>query len=251
MAGANVALFKPLLFADQDLDDIVAGVAPRGGPLEDAVLHLRAGNPAEAEVVLTTAMLSRPDEAGGWHQLLAAAAQDRQGKRDRCVKRLRALAAQAAESRIRLLAWTALRNRGETPETPDEIDGVITEVEVGPGDAVDTLAAYADGTARLLLHSGPRMVWDAPDDRLQSTVAAVMAAAAAVVAKLPVGRLPGEPSAGMARLTLLTPGGPRATEEPLATIWKAGAPFAELFGETTTLYERLVKIAGWDKPRDR
>jgi hypothetical protein len=245
MAG-RPELFKPLLFADQDLDDIVADLAPPPGPLADALAHLRGGDPGEAAVVLGAVVMSRPDEAGGWHQLLLAAAEDRAGRRAAMVQRLTALAADAAESRIRLLAWNALRRRGEAT-SPERIEGVITEVEVGRG--VDTLAAYRDGSARLLLGTGARVVWDAPDDRLAAPIAAVLAAAAALAATLPAGRLPGEPGAGMARLTLLGSSGPRAVEAPLATIWKPGSAVAPLFGETTALYERMVAIAGWDKPR--
>jgi hypothetical protein len=246
--GRKQALFKPLLFAEQDLDDIVADIAPQGGALADAVAQLRAGKPGEAEVVLTAAMLARPDEVGGWHHLLFAAAQDRQGKRAPMAKRLRNLAGFMTESRIRLLAWSALRRRGEdVGAPPDRVEGVVTEVEVGGG--VDTLAAYADGTARLLLHTGARVVWDAPDERLAPAIRAIIDAAGALAPPPPAGRLPGEPGPGQARLTLLTPGGPRAAEEPLATIWREGAPWAALFGASTTLLEQIVELAGWDKPK--
>lgn len=246
--GGKPGLFKPLLFAEQDLDDIVAGAAPQGGPLADAVQQLRAGRPGEAEVVLTAAMISRPDEVGGWHHLLLAAAQERAGKREAAARTLRALAGSAAESRIRLLAWRALRARGEAPGAPPErVEGVVTEVEVGNG--VDTLAAYADGTARLLLHTGARVIWDAPDDRLAASIAAVIAAAAALAPSVPPALLAGEPGPGQARVTLLTPAGPRAAEEALATIWRPGAPWAALFAEATALLEKVVAVAGWDRPR--
>src|SRR5262249_58503713 len=69
MARKNEALFKPFLFADQELDALVADLAPRAGALAEAKSKLDAGDPGEAEVVLTAAMLTRPDEVGAWHRL--------------------------------------------------------------------------------------------------------------------------------------------------------------------------------------
>jgi hypothetical protein len=240
------ALFKPFMFADQELDALLADIAPSPGVLADAVAALRAGNPAEAEVVLRAAMLTRPDEVGGWHGLVLASALERRGNGEAAVAALRPLADGAAESRIRLWAWTALRRHGVTP--PDAVaaraDGVIVEVEGGRG--VETLAVYADGTARYLLPTGAKVIWEAPDKRLEKPIAAVIAAAGARAPALPVsGRLPGEPASGLARMTLLTPAGARAVEEPLAAALNDASPHAGLFAAATALLEKILEIAKW------
>jgi hypothetical protein len=245
MAGKNEALFKPFLFADQPLDDLVRDISPRGGPLADAATQLREGNAGEAEVVITAAMISRPDEVGAWHRLLLAAALERRGNRPGAVAALRQLLAGARESRIRLWTWTALRHLGEPPdrERAASVEGLVVEVDSGRG--VETLAAYADGTARYLLPGGAKFVWDAPDKRLAQPIADTLAAAAAIAADLPVGRLAGEPSPQVARITLLTPAGPRAVEEPLDEIASTASARAPLFAAATSLLSQILAIANW------
>jgi hypothetical protein len=244
-AGKKEALFKPFLFADQDLDELVRDIAPRGGPLADAAEKLRQGDAAEAEIVITAAMISRPDEVGAWHRLLLCAALERKGNAAGAAAALRQLADSATESRIRLWSWNALRRLGEPPgeDHAARVEGVVVEVEVGKG--VDTLAAYADGTARYLLHTGAKVIWDAPDKRLAPAIAAVIAAAGEARAEIPAGRLPGEPGAGLARFTLLTPAGPRAIEEPIAEVSSPSSPRAPLFAAATTLLEEILAIAKW------
>jgi|SoiMethySBSTD1v2_1073268.scaffolds.fasta_scaffold36309_4 hypothetical protein len=245
MAGKNEALFKPFLFADQNLDDLVRDIAPRGGALADAAAQLREGNAGEAEVVITAAMISRPDEVGAWHRLLLAAALERKGNRPGAVAALRQLLAAAKESRIRLWTWTALRHLGEAPE-PERaaaVEGLVVEVDSGRG--VETLAAYADGTARYLLPGGAKFVWDAPDKRLAQPITDTLAAAGAIAADLPLGRLAGEPGPDHARVTLLTPAGPRAVEEPLADIASPVSARGPLFAAATALLSEILAIAKW------
>jgi hypothetical protein len=245
MARKNEALFKPLLFADQALDVLVADMAPPPGALAEAQAKLAAGDAAEAEVVLTAAMLTRPDEIGAWHRLALAAAQTRRGNHAAATRTLRGVADGTRDSRLRLFAWTALRGLGVAPpgDVADSVEGVIAEVDGGHG--VETLAAYADGTARYLLATGAKVIWDAPDDRLAKPIAAVIAAGAGAVATTTPGRRPGEPGPGQARLTLLTPAGPRASEESLAQAAGDASPRAALFGAVTDLLRQVLAIAKW------
>jgi hypothetical protein len=245
MARKNEALFKPFLFADQDLDALVADLAPPPGALAEAKSRLDAGDPGEAEVVLTAAMLTRPDEVGAWHRLALAAAQVRRGNRAAATRTLRTLADASGESRIRLWAWTALRGLGVAPppDVADRVEGVVAEVEGGHG--VETLAAYADGSARYLLANGAKVIWDAPDDRLARAVTGVIAAAERSVAATAPGRRPGEPGPGMARLTVLTPAGARASEESLADAAADSSPRAALFGAVTELLKQVLALAKW------
>jgi hypothetical protein len=245
MARKNEALFKPFLFADQDLEALVADLAPPAGVLAEAKAKLAAGDAAEAEVVLTAAMLTRPDEVGAWHRLALAAAQARRGNATAATRTLRGLADTSREARIRLWAWNALRGLGATPpaDVADRVDGVVAEVDGGHG--VETLAAYADGSARYLLPTGAKFIWDAPDDRLAKPIAAVIGAAGAAVPATTPGRRAGEPGAGMARLTLLTPAGARASEEPLADAAGDASPRAALFAAVTALLQQILAITKW------
>ena len=66
---------------------------------------------------------------------------------------LRGMAAeQGAESRDRLQAFAALRALNVRVEPVGQVLGVVLDVPVAG--AVDTVAAYEDGRARLLNHSG-------------------------------------------------------------------------------------------------
>jgi hypothetical protein len=242
MAGKNQALFKPFLFADQDLDTLVADISPKGGALAEAAAHLRAGNPGEAAVVLGSAILTAPGEVTGWHRLLLAAAQRRNGNPAAAVRTLKGVLAAEKDSRLRLWTFTALRALDATP-AEDGVEGVVLEVEGGHG--VETLAAYADGSARYLLPTGARVIWDAPDQRLEKVIAAVIAGAAAIVPHTAPGKLAGEPGTGMARMTLLLPSGLRAVEEPLAAVIQAEHRLAPLFAPATTLLEQVCAIAKW------
>jgi hypothetical protein len=235
MAGKKEALFKPFLFADQDLDALVAELAPRAGALAEAVAHLRAGKPREAEVVIASAILTDPSDIGAWHRLTLASAQARGGKTPAAVRTLRNLLDGARESRIRLWTWQALRALGAAPpsEQATTVEGAVVEVGIEAG--VDTLAVYADGTARLLQASGDRVLWDRPDDRLKPATDAVLAGAATLVDDAQPGRLPGEPAGGTARLTLLLPGGLRSLEEPVAVAASDAGRLAPLFGPATAL----------------
>jgi len=245
MPGKKETLFKPFLFADQDLDELASDIAPRQGALAEAVGHLRAGNPGEAEVVLASAILTNPGEVGPWHRLVLAMAQVRVGKSAAAIRTLRSLGDSTQESRIRLWTWQALRRLGvePAPEVARRVEGVVIEVDGGHG--VETLAAYADGRARYLLPTGAKVIWDAPDGRLERAVADVVAGGALVIEATTPGRLPGEPAPGAARMTLLTGAGPRAAEEPLVDAAKDDGPRAALFGPATRLMQAIVAIAKW------
>ncbi len=242
MAGRKEELFKAFLFADQDLDDIVREIKPPAGSgaLADAADRLREGQPAEAEVVLTAAMITRPREVGPWHRLLLAAALEGKGNRAGATRALQQLVDSRPGSRIRLWGFAALRKLGVEP-APAPAEGTIVEVDSGRG--VETLAAYADGTARYVLPTGARVLWDKPDARLDGHITAVMTAASAAASALPAGRLAGDPPPQSVRATLLLPSGPRAAEVPLA---EAGSgPFGELFRAATSLVDEIITIAKW------
>jgi len=113
------------------------------------------------------------------------------------------------ESRIRLQAWHVLRELGERPpqEKEKELLGVV--VEVGMPKGLDLLAAYADHRARYFNYSGAGILWERPDDSLDSAVDDLLKAGSAVVHDIgPWGQVrPPEPAKGNVRINLLTPSG--------------------------------------------
>lgn len=245
MAGKNAALFKPFLFADQELDALIANMVPPPGVLAEARNHLLAGAPEEVEVVIMAEMISRPSEISAWHRIVLAMAQSQRGDKDAALRTLRAVADEATDSRVRLWTWQALRRWSDTapPELTHRVEGAIVEVEIGRG--VETLAAYADGTARYVLTTGSRFIWDAPDGRLAGPIAAVLDGGRAVFPLTSAGRLPGEPSSGRARMTLLTSLGPYSIERTLIEVSSDTSPLAPLFGPATDLLQRIVRLANW------
>jgi hypothetical protein len=213
------ARFKAFLFADHPLHEVVGLMARPSGALADALACLRRGDPAEAEAVLSAAALVHPKEVGGGDRLVLAAAQLARGRRQAATATLRAAADFQGETRFRLWACRALRDLGETPADPTAgtVLGVVVEVAAAGG--VDTVAAYADGSARYLGAAGARVSWDAPDERLASRIDAVLAAAAPVVPTFAPdipGR--GDPAPGTTRFTLLTGAGARLGDEPTAAL---------------------------------
>jgi hypothetical protein len=64
------------------------------------------------------------------------------------------------ESRIKILAYTRLRNLGHIIKEK-ELLGVI--VEVGLDEGLDVLASYQDGRARYINYTGKMIIWESPD----------------------------------------------------------------------------------------
>jgi hypothetical protein len=113
------------------------------------------------------------------------------------------------ESRIRLQAWHVLRELGEKPPQEKEKEMLGVVVEVGMPKGLDLLAAYADHRARYFNYSGAGILWERPDDSLDSAVDDLLTAGSAVVQEIkPWEQVrPPEPTKGNVRINLLTPSG--------------------------------------------
>lgn len=84
----------------------------------------------------------------------------------------------SAETRLRVLAANQLRAAGI--QAPSKmLLGVV--IEVGLDGGLDTLAAYADGSARYINQSGKMIIWDAKDETLEQLKGQLFDAAKAVV----------------------------------------------------------------------
>jgi hypothetical protein len=92
-----------------------------------------------------------------------------EGKTNEAIIKLqRVLQMQPLETRVELWAWTGLRELGKEPEqkVSTQVLGVIIEVPMQNG--CDTLAGYADGSARYLNFSGRGIFWDKPDATIKN-----------------------------------------------------------------------------------
>jgi len=131
---ADLARFTELLFADQTLGD------------------------------LFTSLDKQAATDGAWILLREAAEHLRQGEAGRATEVLLEVAGNPKiETRILLWSWATLRCLGVHPKSyeADDIKGVVIQVPMERG--ADVLAAYADGTARYVNHSGKAIVWDITD----------------------------------------------------------------------------------------
>ena len=112
------------------------------------------------------------------------------------------------ETRLHLQAWHLARLAGIDPGSVGAVPlGVV--VDMHTDDGLDTVAGFADGSARYLNYSGAGVVWEAPDPVIGGLVAALLAASAEVVAVTgPLeGERPGAPGHGGATISVLTRGG--------------------------------------------
>ena len=111
------------------------------------------------------------------------------------------------ESRIKILAYNELRRLGVKPEKK-ELLGVV--VEVGMKDGLDTLAAYADCTARYINYTEKMIVWEnAADAAINNKIIELIQKSEQIVSKIgpwDKSRLP-QPKNGYARLTFLVSDG--------------------------------------------
>lgn len=86
-------------------------------------------------------------------------------------------------------------------------------------DGLDTLAAYADGTARYLNYSGKILVWEAEDREIDALIRALLGTATPVVAQIGPWagvRPPLQP--GLLRVSMLCAGGLYFGEGPVEAL---------------------------------
>ena len=120
---------------------------------------------------------------------------------------LKALAADtSAESRLRILAFNALREQSNAAHSK-ELLGVI--IEVGMDDGLDTLAAYRDLHARYINYSGKMVIWETNEPTVDQKIRNLLAAAERVIEKIGPStepRLP-PPASDLIRMTFLVSDG--------------------------------------------
>ncbi len=112
---------------------------------------------------------------------------------------------QNMESRIRLLAANLLITRGQ--KTERLLLGAIVEARLDAG--LDVVAAYQDGTARYINHSGKMVIGDTRDPVIQGIISDLMSVSQTVVDNIgpwDKPRLP-PPEKGLFRMTFLATDG--------------------------------------------
>jgi hypothetical protein len=147
------------------------------------------------------------------------------------------------ESRHYLQAWHWLREFGErpSPDTAKDILGVVVEVSLPKG--LDLLAAYRDHHARYYNFSGAGVVWEHPNDSLDSRIDELLGEAANLAAGIgPWDKArPPAPPAGQARINILTPSGLHFGQGPINSLAedKRGG---KLFQLCTVFMQQVMKM---------
>ncbi len=143
------------------------------------------------------------------------------------------------ESRVRTLAFNALRTAGQaTP--PKEYLGTIIEVSLPDG--LDTMAVFADGGARYINYSGKVIVVEGKPNPFDDEFNAVVEASKPIVAAIgpwDKERLP-PPAEGNIRLTFLVSDGLYFGEGPMEVMQQQPIA-APLISAATKLLVKLVE----------
>lgn len=110
------------------------------------------------------------------------------------------------ETRLRILAFNALKTRGVAPQEK-ELLGVV--IEVGFDRGLDTLAAYQDLRARYINQSGRLIIWETREPKVDSKIRNLFQVAQIVVEQIGPWKKPGlsPPTAGVMRMTFLVTDG--------------------------------------------
>ncbi|MEY4673516.1 MAG: hypothetical protein RL148_1300 [Planctomycetota bacterium] len=177
-----------------------------------------------------------------WARLHAARAAQQVGDVRQAVSQLRGLLElPEIETRLRLQAWSCLRELGEVPSAgvgPVE-RGVVVE-SAGP-DGLLTLAVYEDMTACLVEPSGLCVDWVTPDETVQHHVRRILQLAQVVLDRTHPVQGPREPAPepGHASITVLTYAGPHSGSDEVARL-EADAMGGPLLREAAMLRRELA-----------
>jgi hypothetical protein len=155
---------------------------------------------------------------------------------------------QGLEARQYLQAWHFLRELGVKPDAAQakEVLGVVLEVHLGAG--LDTLAAYADHSARYINQSGKLIVWEADEPQMSTLIDALLEAGQHIAEVIGPSKEPrrGPPPKGHVRLNMLTRSGLHFGEGPFSEFSKDPMA-APTINAGTSLLTALVTRAGQAK----
>jgi hypothetical protein len=145
------------------------------------------------------------------------------GKRDEAIALLRGvLDNPKLETRIQLWVWSALRELGQTPDPKFAYEVLGAIIEFPSGGGYDTLAAYADGSARYLNFSGAAIFWDADEPAIKAMCQALVDSTVPFSSRAKPRRSLSLPK-GTAQVTMLTRSGPFVVVSPPDSVIGPGA----------------------------
>lgn len=141
--------------------------------------------------------------------------------RTSAVSALKRLAyAPGMESRQQLQTWHFLRSLGVAPPPQHEklALGVVLEVHLEGG--LDSLAGYADHSARYINFSGRTIVWDAPKPAMNQLIDRLLFVGRHIAQAIGPWLEPrrGTPPPGYVRINVLTPSGLHFGEGPMSLL---------------------------------
>lgn len=124
----------------------------------------------------------------------------------------------AVESRVKLLAFQILREKGKRIDKK-ELLGVI--IEVGLDEGLDVLAAYRDGTARYINYTGQMIILEAAQMASDMMIRQLFADSEQIISKIGPWDKPRRPhpARGIARLTFLVSDGLYFGEGPITILF--------------------------------
>lgn len=124
------------------------------------------------------------------------------------------------ETRQRLQAWHNLRALGVQPTDAEvkEVGGVVLDVHLDAG--LDTLAAFADHSARYFNHAGSAIVWETTDPEVDELIDELFEIGTVIVHQIGPwnSTRPAPPPPGEARISILTPAGLHFGQAPLRAL---------------------------------
>jgi len=143
------------------------------------------------------------------------------------------------ESRIRMLAFNALRRAGK--DVPKKIY-LGTIIEVGLAEGTDTLAVFADGRARYINHSGKMVIVESSTNPFEEEIKNVISASKPVVEAIGPWTKPrlAAPARGMFRMTFLVSDGLYFGQGPMEAMQKERLA-APVLTASTRLLVKIVQ----------
>jgi hypothetical protein len=239
--GAVILELRDLLYCDQTLDEGLDAFA-REEELRRAVGQVRAGDYDGA--LATLGGLEAAGEQPGYlpFWVVTAAAQRGAGRVEEARAAMRRPLS-SEEARVRLQAWSILRELGETPPPPPEgreVLGVV--VENADFDGVVIIAGYADGVGRLFLSGGGGVIGEPLPEPVQKAAKELVLEGAKVAPGLEPGTRRALPPRGTVLVTLLTPSGPLVVDEEVEHIDQTSHPLHMAFLKAGLLFSELTKV---------
>lgn len=179
-----------------------------------------------------------------WLSFTRAKAASDSGNRQEAIGILREITARPSlESRHYLQAWHFLRQFGEqpSPEISKNVLGVVIEVFMPGG--LDLLAAYHDHCARYYNFSGAGVVWERPNDSLDSAIDEILGEAGNLVMLIGPWDKPRPPAppVGHGRINILTPSGLHFGQGPLNAMARDQRG-GKIFALCTALMQQLMQL---------